>query len=577
MAGFKGYKRSIVLDFNYDEVKKGVPDVNKQMALLNAEFRKSSEEIKETGSNLDKLGLQHQKLSNQLKIQGDKVKILKEELSALNEAEGNNEKAIARKTIELKNAETQYIKVQNELKSTTKELDKQAGMLGMTGEQWQKLSDKTKQIGTTMTTNITLPIVAAGGAAFKLASDMEETMNKVDVAFKRNAEEVKAWANDSLESMGLAKQSALDMAAGFASMADGMGISEAKTLKMSKSLTQLSADLASYFNTSTEMANTALTSVFTGETEALKKYGIVMTEANLQQYAYTKGIKEKVSEMTQAEKVMLRYNFVMDQTKNAQGDFARTSGGAAGQMRMFGEALKELGASFGEFIVPMVTPMIEFLNNLIVGFSSLSDSTKKAITNIAMVAAVAGPLLMVISSVAATINNISGAFKALSGVGALFNNTVGNATFATFAKWAGIITLVTVAITGLVMAINYLVGRGKEMNSAISDITGSISSAQNKLQNSMQSAHQAVNTVARKSYAIGTQYHQGGRALVGEYGPEEVILPVGSKVLTASETARNNVKSGNTIYNLSNFTIQTNNANDLFEQIQILARKGVLA
>lgn len=425
-----------------------------------------------------------------------------------------------------------------------------------------------------MTTNLTLPIVAAGGAAFKLASDMEETMNKVDVAFKRNAEEVKAWANDSLESMGLAKQSALDMAAGFASMADGMGISEAKTLKMSKSLTQLSADLASYFNTSTEMANTALTVVFTGETEALKKYGIVMTEANLQQYAYTKGIKEKVSEMTQAEKVMLRYNFVMDKTKNAQGDFARTSGGAAGQMRMFGEALKELGASFGEFIVPMVTPMIEFLNNLIVGFSSLSDSTKKAITNIAMVAAVAGPLLMVISSVAATINNISGAFKALSGVGALFNNTVGNATFATFAKWAGIITLVTVAITGLVMAINYLVGRGKEMNSAISDITGSISSAQNKLQNSMQSAHQAVNTVARKSYAIGTQYHTGGRALVGEYGPEEVILPVGSKVLTASETARNNVAQGNTYTFTGPIHVQANNVKDFLEELQIAVRRG---
>lgn len=576
MAGFKGYKRSIVLDFNYDEVKKGVPDVNKQMALLNAEFRKSSEEIKETGSNLDKLGLQHQKLSNQLKIQGDKVKILKEELSALNEAEGNNEKAIARKTIELKNAETQYIKVQNELKSTTKELDKQAGMLGMTGEQWQKLSDKTKQIGATMTTNVTLPIVAAGGAAFKLAVDMEETVNKIDVVFKKNADNMKNWAKDSISLMGMAQQTALDMAAKYGDMSVSMGLSVEKATKLSQGVTQLAADMASFKNVSIEVADTALTAIWTGETESLKNLGIVMTEANLQRFAASKGIQQNIKDMTEAEKVQLRYNYVMEKTKDAQGDFARTSGGAAGQMRMFGEALKELGASFGEFIVPMVTPMIEFLNNLIVGFSSLSDSTKKAITNIAMVAAVAGPLLMVISSVAATINNISGAFKALSGVGALFNNTVGNATFATFAKWAGIITLVTVAITGLVMAINYLVGRGKEMNSAISDITGSISSAQNKLQNSMQSAHQAVNTVARKSYAIGTQYHPGGRALVGEYGPEEVILPTGSKVRTASETASSLAK-GNVTYNLNNVTIQTNNANDLFEQIQILVRRGAFA
>lgn len=574
MAGFKGYKRSIVLDFNYDEVKKGVPDVNKQMALLNAEFRKSSEEIKETGSNLDKLGLQHQKLSNQLKIQGDKVKILKEELSALNEAEGNNEKAIARKTIELKNAETQYIKVQNELKSTTKELDKQAGMLGMTGEQWQKLSDKTKQIGTTMTTNLTLPIVAAGGAAFKLASDMEETVNKIDVVFKKNADNMKNWAKDSISSMGMAQQTALDMAAKYGDMSVSMGLSVEKATKLSQGVTQLAADMASFKNVSIEVADTALTAIWTGETESLKNLGIVMTEANLQRFAASKGIQQNIKDMTEAEKVQLRYNYVMEKTKDAQGDFARTSGGAAGQMRMFGEALKELGASFGEFIVPMVTPMIEFLNNLIVGFSSLSDSTKKAITNIAMVAAVAGPLLMVISSVAATINNISGAFKALSGVGALFNNTVGNATFVTFAKWAGIITLVTVAITGLVMAINYLVGRGKEMNSAISDITGSISSAQNKLQNSMQSAHQAVNTVARKSYAIGTQYHTGGRALVGEYGPEEVILPVGSKVLTASETARNNVAQGNTYTFTGPIHVQANNVKDFLEELQIAVRRG---
>ena len=173
------------------------------------------------------------------------MKILKEELSALNEAEGNNEKAIARKTIELKNAETQYIKVQNELKSTTKELDKQAGMLGMTGEQWQKLSDKTKQIGTTMTTNLTLPIVAAGGAAFKLASDMEETVNKIDVVFKKNADNMKNWAKDSISSMGMAQQTALDMAAKYGDMSVSMGFSVEKATKHSLGVTQLAADMAS--------------------------------------------------------------------------------------------------------------------------------------------------------------------------------------------------------------------------------------------------------------------------------------------------------------------------------------------
>lgn len=536
MAGFKGYKRSIVLDFNYDEVKKGIPDVNKQMALLDAEFRKSSEEIKSTGSQLDKLGLQHEKLSNQLKLQGDKVKILREELVKLESTEGNNEKAITRKNIELKKAEAQYSRVQNELKKTSDELDKQAKKLGLTSEQWTKLSEKTKKVGKSMTTYVTAPIVAAGAAIFKFGADATETMNKVDVVFNDNSEAMKNWAENSLEVMGMASSTALDMAAKYGDMSNSMGLSSKKTLEYSQGVTRLAADLASFKNISIDVADTALTAIWTGETESLKGLGIVMTQTNLQRFASSKGIQKNIEDMTEAEKVQLRYEYIMKKTSDAQGDFARTGESASNQMRTLPEALKQLGESFNEFVEPMILPFIKFLNNMIEGFAKLSDGTKAVIVGVAAFAAVIGPVLLVVSSIASVIANVGGAMKTLNTIGSLFNSTTGNATFITFVKWAGIIIAVVAAITALIVAFNYLIGRGDKMNEGISKISEAMGSTKSTMQS------QLSNT-GRRAYAIGTQYHKGGRALVGEYGPEEVWLPEGASVKTARDTRRNKEQS----------------------------------
>lgn len=94
---------------------------------------------------------------------------------------------------------------------------------------------------------------------------------------------------------------------------------------MAIQLAGLSGDLASFWNTSAEQARNALNGIYTGETEALKKYGVVMTDATLSNYAMTIGVKKQYSELSQAEKVLLRYKFVLNSTTEAQGDFAKTS------------------------------------------------------------------------------------------------------------------------------------------------------------------------------------------------------------------------------------------------------------
>ncbi len=229
-------------------------------------------------------------------------------------------------------------------------------------------------------------LLAAGTASFKWASDLSESMNKADVAFKNNADQVQEWSKDTLDSIGVAQGTALDMAAGFGDMATSMGITTDKAADMSTTLVDLGGDMASFKNISVDIANTALTGVFTGETEALKTLGIVMTQANLQEYALAQGIKTKVEEMSQSEQVMLRYNYVLSVTKNAQGDFERTQSGAANQMRIFTEGIKELGAAFGEHLLPAITPAITEVNTVVKGLKDIdeiSDSTKSGIAILA--------------------------------------------------------------------------------------------------------------------------------------------------------------------------------------------------
>jgi hypothetical protein len=303
-----------------------------------------------------------------------------------------------------------------------------------------KLGNKIKSVGQSMTVGLTLPIIAAGGAMVKMASDMEETINKVDVSFGNSSDKVKEWAKDSIKSMGLAQQSALDSAALYGDMATGMGLSQEKASQMAMSLTQLGADLASFKNISNDVAKTALKSIFTGETESLKNLGVVMTQTNLEQFAMSKGIRKKIKDMTEAEKIQLRYNYVMEQTKNAHGDFIRTGGGASNQMRMFQENLKELGVTFGQYILPYFTAAVKKLNEMLVAFNNLSPGVKKTILVIGAILAVIGPALTVIGSLIASVNLLNTALRFLAANPIVIK-----------------LMLIIAAIYGLIKAIQFLI------------------------------------------------------------------------------------------------------------------------
>ncbi len=286
-------------------------------------------------------------------------------------------------------------------------VDKAEKKFSSLSDRLDKIGSKMKDVGGKMTATLTLPIVAAAGISIKAFSDLQETINKVDVSFGSQSATVKEWAKTSIKSMGLAQQSALDATALFGDMGTGMGQTQVEASKMSMGLTQLGADMSSFKNVSFERAQTALAGIYTGETEALKGLGIVMTQTNLEEFARAKGINKSMSEMSQAELVQLRYAYVMDKTKNAQGDFARTSDGLANSTRMTKERMKELSAQLGEKLAPIWNKLLEVGNKVLDWFNKLTDGQQKVILIIAGVVAAAGPLLIILGSIATAVAAIS--------------------------------------------------------------------------------------------------------------------------------------------------------------------------
>ncbi len=307
------------------------------------------------------------------------------------------------------------------------------------------------RIGKDLSLKLTLPIGLAAAASIKLASDFQESMNKVDVSFGKSANKVKEFAETTLTQFGIAEGSALDMAALFGDMATSMGISQNAAANMSTSMVGLAGDLASFKNIGIDQATTALAGVFTGETESLKRLGVVMTEVNLKQFAMEQGIQKNIKSMTQAEKVNLRYQFILAQTGNAQGDFERTQEGAANQMRIFTEGLKQLGADIGEILLPAFTKIVKFANSLIKKFIGLDSTTKKIIVVASLLVAAIGPVLIAIGTMSSLIGVAMTGFAAIAPVLVLVKAKFIQLTVAMMANPFVAIATAVVALTGYIV------------------------------------------------------------------------------------------------------------------------------
>ncbi|WP_072977652.1 phage tail tape measure protein [Tissierella praeacuta] len=272
---FKNYKRSIILDFNYEEVRKGVPEANKQMALLNAEFRKQSEAARQSGDSIEKLQLKNETFANRVKIQTDKVESLRQELDRLTNSENINEKAIANKTIELKNAETQLMKYKRESEEVSRELKAQDNIFGRTGAAISDFTEKTKAAGVDLEKlagtmqKVGAVMMGIGIAAVKMAGTVDQEMAKVaTIADTTNIsmEELRKGVMDTSNTFNIA---AAEVAEGLYNI-NSSNIDTAHSLEVLKESALLTKTGFTDMGKATDILTTIINS-----------YGVAIEDANL--------------------------------------------------------------------------------------------------------------------------------------------------------------------------------------------------------------------------------------------------------------------------------------------------------
>lgn len=212
-----------------------------------------------------------------------------------------------------------------------------------------------------------------GKEAIELGSDLQEVQNVVDVTFTTMSDKVNEFAKGAAEAAGLSETMAKKYMGTFGAMSKSFGFIEEEAFAMSSTLTQMVGDVASFYNLTQDEAYTKLKSVFTGETESLKDLGVVMTQTALDSFAMAEGYGKTTQQMTEQEKVALRYAFVMDQLSSASGDFVRTSDGWANQMRILNLNFDSFKANIGQALINIFTPFLKVINQIVAKMAELSS------------------------------------------------------------------------------------------------------------------------------------------------------------------------------------------------------------
>ena len=249
--------------------------------------------------------------------------------------------------------------------------------VNLLGRQFEGLGTIVKRIGFLVGSAFAVgKLIQFGKKSIELGSDLAEVQNVVDVTFTTMSDKVNEFAKNAMTSAGLSEAMAKRYVGTFGAMSKSFGFSEAQAYDMSTALTQLTGDVASFYNISQDLAYIKLKSVFTGETETLKDLGVVMTQSALDQYALANGYGKTTSEMTEQEKVALRLAFVQKQLSAASGDFIRTSDSWANQVRVLQLQLQSLKATVGQGLINIFTPVLKVINILLGKLATLANAFK---------------------------------------------------------------------------------------------------------------------------------------------------------------------------------------------------------
>ena len=267
-----------------------------------------------------------------------------------------------------------------------------------TSKKADELANKFKSIGTKMTVGLTVPITAFGTYAVKMASDLNEVQNVVDTTFENSSETINKFAKSAAEQFGISELSAKQFTGTMGAMLKSMGLGNKDITDMSIALSGLAGDMASFYNLDPEEAFEKLRSGISGETEPLKQLGINMSVVNLEAFAMSKGITKSYDSMTQAEQATLRYQYIMETTADAQGDYSKTADSTANKTRTTMLQFQTLSAELGQQLLPIVNDVLGALQSVIKWFNNLDASGKRVVLILGGIALAIGPVTTAIGT-----------------------------------------------------------------------------------------------------------------------------------------------------------------------------------
>lgn len=215
--------------------------------------------------------------------------------------------------------------------------------------------------------------------AMDISSDLTEVQNVVDVTFGNMKKTMEDFAKVSLSQYGMSALTAKDIASRYQAMGVAMGFSQKKMSGMSIELTKLAADMASFYNVDQKEVAKSLEAVFTGQTMPLRKYGIDLTQATLKQWALNNGLNANIKSMSAAEKMWLRYQYVMANSQQVMGDFARTSDSWHNQLVLLSGAFQSLGSIVGGSLINAFKPFIRALNSVMLKVIQFAEVVSNAL------------------------------------------------------------------------------------------------------------------------------------------------------------------------------------------------------
>ena len=263
-------------------------------------------------------------------------------------------------------------KLKQSLQDTTREIDSESKKWdGAVDNSSGKISDSMigafkAVVASSAFSKITQMLISLGVDGIQVASDLEEVQNVVDITFgEAGARKIENWANEASKNFGLTELQAKRYSSTIGAMMKSSGMAEGDITDMSMSLAGLAADMASFYNMDFDTAFQKIQSGMTGMSQPMRQLGINMTETSVAAFAAANGFETEYSKMSEAEHMIVRYQYLMQATADAQGDFARTSDSYANSQRRVATGIESLKAQVGEALLPIVSTISDAIGDLL--------------------------------------------------------------------------------------------------------------------------------------------------------------------------------------------------------------------